>query len=464
MSISWAQGLLAGAAGVAEYSASEQKMRQAKIDRTTELKNQMAIHQAKSRYATKIVAYEENRKILKAVGGTEVGSRAEQLALYKANGFTITEASAEMAAGAIPLKRPEAMKEPMMSAAKLKESDRAESPLQGWARSFRESMRGENTEEAAPTEVASEEEPQEATIVPEAPVAPLVAAPVAGTPPVEEEVPVEAATPLEPVTAVEGVPLEAGEVPAGFDPHAKVVKDKITLKAGVQNGVNGSFVLREDADGNVTQGDFLPNGIKAKSTLVPSTRRVVALPDGSEKTIEMFEDTITGKLTPGQSWISKIAKPGEPKRVEMLKQQQSVSEYVKEDTGNFVADFSESAGWTDGFNFNAGLDNKLALANNYRTLKQAAWGDGILEENFHNDVFMNEMKDRIKAMAYTRTLQNEDIIKGLKDGDVPLQIFLNPKFKSTKSGAILHSMIMLDKDLSKKVIGSPTYEVPEAKK
>lgn len=134
MSISWAQGLLAGAAGVAEYSDQEQARRQRRLDRTTELQNQMRMHQAKSKYSVKLNEYTENRKRLSSLAGVEPGSVQEQLILHKQLGLTEKAAALSWKKGS-RLQRPGALELPEFLMPSVLEQQ-ASSPIQDWARKY----------------------------------------------------------------------------------------------------------------------------------------------------------------------------------------------------------------------------------------------------------------------------------------------------------------------------------------
>jgi hypothetical protein len=153
MSISWGQGLLAGAAGVAEYSQQEQARRQKRLDRTTELQQQQRTMVAKSKYASRIKEYEGNRKVLQSLEGTAVGGQHEQTALYMGKGYTAKEANRMGAAasrGEVPkLSRPKAMKEPAFNIPAVKYGQ-ARSPIGDWAASLSASYR---TNEETPNQM-----------------------------------------------------------------------------------------------------------------------------------------------------------------------------------------------------------------------------------------------------------------------------------------------------------------------
>jgi hypothetical protein len=149
MSISWAQGLLAGASGVAEYSKQEQQRKQKRLDRTNDLKNQMALLQSKSKYATKIKEYETNRATLKALEGLQEGSYEEQFMLYKDKGLkdevAHTLATANMKKGKLQA-RPKSMAMPKLLLPTPEEGV-AKSPLGEWASNFSRSLRSDETNE-----------------------------------------------------------------------------------------------------------------------------------------------------------------------------------------------------------------------------------------------------------------------------------------------------------------------------
>lgn len=133
MALSFGRALLAGAAGVAEYSNEEQQRRQARIDRTQQLRDNMQLEQAKSKYASRYNSYERDNQILDQLGDTDPNSPMGQLALLMAYNPKLDAATASvMISKGRKVKVPQRGEEPVFDMPEFQDPGRAVSPIEDW--------------------------------------------------------------------------------------------------------------------------------------------------------------------------------------------------------------------------------------------------------------------------------------------------------------------------------------------
>lgn len=81
MSIKWSDALLAGAAGIADYSNKVKQQRQERLDRARQLQENMAMIQAKSDFAYRYEQYRATEDLYTALGATDPKSKLGQYIL-----------------------------------------------------------------------------------------------------------------------------------------------------------------------------------------------------------------------------------------------------------------------------------------------------------------------------------------------------------------------------------------------
>ncbi len=429
MGISWSQGLLAGAAGVAEYSDQQQRVRQSRLDKTTALENDMAMIQAKSRYAQKMNEYKDNKKQLNALKGVRSGGFDEQVRLFQTLGYSpkdsMVRATQAMQGVTERLKRPTEMDEPTLNF-KSKQAGRAKSPLQNWAEAYMKpaDVAKEPTEslqkfinepQGSLTPAGGKQEPE----APEAPEGQIEAQSIGGqefTPDPSFTNPLAAADELETI--------------------------KISGSKGRQKGKWISS--RNKRTGEMTNRQFWGSG-ETSDKLVDPAKEVN--PDGSVSHYTRTMD-VRGKISrTGETWKTKLAPDGKKKEVTVelptrenyIKMPSEAAKGQGQIRGQFYTDFPDAerelwsemkAGTFNFFSANEAPENfeeSMADAMLFIKNRQAPL---VPETLLDKPEDMTALNDRWKAMAYVKVMQEEGVIEAVASGAIKPETFFGPKMNS----------------------------------
>ena len=411
MAISWGQGLLAGAAGVAEYSQQEQAKRQQRLDKTTDLQNRMRIEQAKSKYSVKLNAHTKNANLLNMITGMKAGSFNEQAALFRAQGYTGSDVSA-MAAAAVngkiaKLTRPEAMAEPSLSFQAIKPG-RARSPIDDWIRNYRQEG-VQDSEQQIRDEFQREETEREAA-------APQLGSPVSAP-----------AAPFSPdqVPAISTSLPESGdvrEIPKGlgaFDPLATMNKPTkptyhtIEIPDPADPDKVESWQVAKDP---LTGEEMYRSRLKSRFTEESNRDR-----EDEKAANKPTRETKAGRISTGE-----------------------IDQFIKED-GGFEQIFQAVDSLDSNFFGIGGTDNfkqiKRAIASTYLTTQQ-----NLIKGASDEDVvkFGTQMDREAQGVAILRNVNPKEIAKMIADEGLNVNIFKGPQ--ATQLGDILDNLEKLDYD------------------
>lgn len=447
MSISWAEGLLAGAAGVAEYSEQERIRRQKRMDRTTELQNQMKMHQAKSLYAVKLNEYSENRKQLKALSSVESGSFQEQLILHKSLGLddkTANIAAQEAWRSKKLLKRPDEMKMPEYIMPAMMEG-RASSPAQDWARAYFGSdvIPEEQVREVLTQEAQAEQQALEEQLAPPAPA--------------------ELTASLDgPVAQTERDRVSRGDIDKAGDRFFETLfakpaeYEKVTTET-IRDGKKFQTVTLIDMnnpDGRPKQV-HIPKGETAIQRLDPVK---VTNEDGSVDMFQQGYDPVTGKATVYSDTKFRVSGPEPTDPVEMVSTTE-LSDYMRKGTddrppGEFYADFPETERemWKE-FDKGEGLFNLagteepegfgMAVGSVFKQFKKNAFDSGrVTNRHFSGDPDnMSKLTQLWKAQAYVQVLGVDGVADAVKMGAIDPEVFNGPISRRLKASQAIRNML-----------------------
>jgi hypothetical protein len=456
MAISWAQGLLAGAAGVAEYSQQEQGRRQQRIDRTEELRNNMRMTHAKSAYASRVKEYEGNRKSLSNLEGVEAGSLAEQISLHKDLGFSEEAAFAAseqaMRAGK-PLKRPRAMKLPEFEMPSITQRQ-ASSPLQDWVRGFRQSYDETPAVDEAPQELEVQTSGPNTSFEP-------------GVNPNPEDFGTMETTGSQPVEAVGGISAQDQATFDAMKPVVKPEKPIITKQASVRDGRGGQLVSVTDPTTLETSSTFIPSGISGMVSVDPIK---VENEDGSITMTERVFNPETDEIYDTNIFTLQSADPEapvEPVNLATIKEYQNPgSEDKGIPQGQFYADFPETERdrWTnsdkDSIIFTEapeGFEGSMAGA----MLEMSQAGYKKLKGKHMTPNNLAAIKQAWKAQAYMKVLGAEGVKQWIDDGAINKEIFFGRSVNRLPSVKALHELLgitkLSDPETFSTLTAQPTY-------
>lgn len=423
MAISWSQGLLAGAAGVAEYSEQEQKRRQTRIDKTTQLQNDMAMIQAKSKFAAKMNEYTQNKKQIKALQGVESGSYDEQFRLFSTLGYSpkaaATRAEQVMTTGEGRISRPTEMKEPTLNF-KPSQSSRAKSPLQNWAEAYMKPAESYQP----PSESLQKfiDEPQGELV------------PAGGRPTEVQEEPQVPEDQIEPQT------IGGQSFTPEQNPYYEPIKPKMIEQSGSKGGKKGKWVVGvNEQTGEEMYKTFFANGETGTKLIDP---KVEQLPDG--RTVRSTRAlTAQGKVyETGERWVTKQAKDpttGKAKKIASL-EQPTREQYIKipkddQMGGQFHTDFpkeeQEAWGKMEGSSFNLFSSNdapenfKESMADAMLFVRNRMAAQ-VPPERIDDPEFMKALDTRAKALAYLKVLDVEGILSAVDEGAIEPDVFFGP--------------------------------------
>ncbi len=147
MAISFGRALLAGAAGVAEYSNEEQRRRQLRLNRVQELQDRLQVENAKSKYAARYNQWERNKQIKAQLGNTDINTAAGQVHLGSILTGKKFEEVALLAKGGARWEMPKDMEEPIFEMPQFSGIKKASSPIEDWVNGYRGSDKPESIEQ-----------------------------------------------------------------------------------------------------------------------------------------------------------------------------------------------------------------------------------------------------------------------------------------------------------------------------
>jgi len=440
MAISWAQGLLAGAAGVTEYSEQEQLRRQQRNDVATKLENDMRMTQAKSKYASKMKQYEENRVQMDALRGVKPGGFDEQVRLFQTLGYSESSAairaSAVMAGKAPRIQRPTEMAEPTLNF-KSQSSTRASSPLEDWVQNFRKPPKtfepaGESLQNFAQQPLGSAEPIDTDQADTEGEVTP-----VGGDAATQEQ---QAEGQLEP-QIIGG--QEFAVDPNWVNPLAKPVAPEILRQDGSQGNQAGEWVVgMNKATGEQEYRVFFAKGETSDKLIAP---HIVQNSDGSKIAIGMKVDAQGNQSETGERWRTQIktdpntGKSTEvvglelPTREQYIRRASGSAAEAGQQSGQFYTDFpdAERELWkaqdTESFFFTEtpeGFEETMADSMLFVKKRQAAH---VPPNKIDDPKFMAQLNARAKALAYVKTFEGDvqSVIDAVEAGAIEPSTFFS---------------------------------------
>lgn len=434
MAISFGRALLAGAAGVAQYSEQEQARRQQRLDRVKELQDRLIVESAKSRYAAKFNRYEKDKEVLRSLGTTDPNSEAGQFILAtKLGGLDPDSAVASIRSGA-RYSAPTLGKEPTFSMPRFSDTRRASSPIEDW-------VRGYTNGEVGPQKVSYQDFMKEQTDKfqevqlpgmederpPQAPSPELQAladgkvdggAEPLGTMPTEEQGELQQLGGQQPMTM------------SAFMKPSKPPKMEVTKQDSIRDGKKGTLVSFTDPQTLETKSTFIPTDMAGTVRLesIKQQRQ-----DGSEIITERFLDPTTNDILTGDQFMTKSADPEAP--VEPVKLI-DIKEYMRkgkddQPDGQFYSDFpegerdkwntiGEDEGWFWFDKTPEGFEGAIAGA--YMDSKNASIRK-FKGKHVANPNFMTEMRDVWKATAYLKVLGADGVAEAIEKGAIEPEVF-----------------------------------------
>lgn len=436
MALSFGRALLAGAAGVAEYSNKEQAKRQKMLDRTIELKNRLALDNSKSNYALRMKEYDRTQGAVRALGSTDPNSEAGQVILgqYNNPGMDANTVLATLKAGA-RYDKPESMETPVFEMPTLNEGERASSPIQDWINGYRgrDVSKPEGTEtidqmrERMTNQTLSQFEPVDTnTPEPQSPQRPQDLS-------MEEFIkqPQGMAEPIG-TSSLEAEGQNVGTALdfAQFDKPAKPVEYSVDKSSGVQDGKQGNFFTRR-VKGSLQDLEvrFVPNG---KSALVSERPVRITNEDGSVDLIPQTIDLETGLPTRHPDLVIRVQGPDQEKLESQLVGQPDINKFmqVKSDTkpaGRFYQYYTEDE--VKGFgNLDKGIifDSepegfREGLAANTLRAERAMY-ETLTADDLDDRETMVEVNKAIKFDGLLSTLGPEALKEAIKNEDIPYEV------------------------------------------
>ena len=470
MAIKWSEALIAGAAGVAQYSNQEQERRQKRLDRTMELQNSMRMEQAKSSYAVKLNEYNTSTKLYNSLKGVEPTSFNAQYIIAQSKGLDAKSAQAA-AQAAVATKQYMTMPEAPPALPELEipafKQQQASSPIQDWMRSYRDSSTV--TPQVAPVDSSPTE--------PTAPTAPV--APVVNETPVATEGSVVPATPAAPVvTEATGATGTQAYNDAVLKYLTPATEYHITTQETVKNGKKATQIIRTDKQTGKTFTSVVPSDISSITRLSPRT--VENQETGQVDTFIDIYDPESGKVVGTDSYTSKSR--DKDAEVEWVTPPEA-SDYFRlggDDlpAGQFYVDFSpkEQEAWEkldqDSWFFKAapqGLGQSLGTA--YLQNKKKAFGSQdfgdkpALDANGKQRVdaqgrplyskikakhlepqVMSRLEQLWKAQAYIQVMGIDGVVEAINKKAVPEGLFFGPTVNVVNSVQQIQKRLNLSKE------------------
>lgn len=431
MALSFGRALLAGAAGVAQYSNEEQQRRQKRLDRVAELQDRLNLDVAKSKYAAKYNRYEDNKKTKKALGKTDPKSLPGQIILGQIQTGLGREQVLQLASQGSRWDL-EDIKEPTLSMPQASPDSKAVSPIQDWFNGYRGTNKANEREQSYQQQIGSQFTPTSDEIPDEQPQAmQLPEGPVGGS--IEPMGTTDAS--IEP----EAEPLSAQLAQMG-SPNDKQFADliakpkikwEVTKQDGVQKGTKGKFISFTDPDTLNTKTLFVGNN-QSGSELIDPVRQ--QREDGSEVLTDRFIDLETGDITLGDMYQTK---PGStPKDKSSPVELVSLSDYQtftqpKTDSkpqGQFFSIFpkDERESWEkalgEGEGFLGLFDDTPdgfteAISRSYLDAKNGIVEDELLvNSDLSNPKTMAGFQKLWKAQAYIQVLGEDGLVDAINNG------------------------------------------------
>ncbi len=444
MALSFGKALLAGAAGVAEYSNEEQQRRQARMDRTQQLMDNMQIEQAKSKYATQYKAYERDQEVLKSLGSTDPNSVQGQMILMQAYNPGMEPALAfQMIQGGAKMKAPVKSDDiPVFDMPQFQRGGRAVSPIEDWFNGFT-NAKARNLERAQAeySKFQLQMESEQATTQPESQAMTIPTQAMGDYQPPGQET----AGTLEPMGGAGKVPQadfdrDLQQLSGFFRPKADPIKYEVTKQDISVNGKKAKQVSFTDPNTGKTNTTIIPTNISAWGMIDPMVQETSS---GAKVTTERFINPEDNTIILGTQYQSKAADPEapvEPVRFEDIKQYMFKGD-DKNSKGQFYGDFPETErdkweglgvdqGWAY---FDATPEGfEQALAGAFLETKKSTSAK-LLNKHVSNPKFMSELRDVQKATAYLKVLGADGVADAVKKGILDKELFYSPKMNKMKS-------------------------------
>lgn len=432
MALSFGRALLAGAAGVAEYSNEKQRERQRKLDRAMELAQRFQLEQAKSEYAMKYQRWEKDDDIRRTLGTTDPKSAAGQFIIQsKMNPKMQPDDVARLisAPGYKPLGSPVDTGVPLFRMPDMMGEYTASSPIEDWVRGF--------TGNSKPISRQEGKTFQELFQIPSAPtVSDMPQQPQTGagelTPAggqgMEQLPSTDGAVtdiPQEPQVTPEptGFQEQAQTFAKSFETPAKPLKPEVTKQDTIRNGKKGKIVSFTDPTTLQTKSIFIGTDLSGMQRIDPVIQEAS---NGQKVMTERLYDPTNDEIIMGDQYMTKTADPEEP--VEPVKLT-NLKEYLRKGDddnppGQFYADFPEAErdrwrkmdteAWF-GWSSDAPEGFQESIAGAYMDAKNASV-QKLKGKHVSNPQFMSEMKDVWKATAYVQVMGVDGIISAIKEG------------------------------------------------
>ncbi|WGH49922.1 hypothetical protein [Pseudoalteromonas phage vB_PtuP_Slicky01] len=460
MALSFGRALLAGAAGVAEYSNEEQQRRQERIDRTQQLRDNMEIEQAKSKYAVQYKSYERDQGVLKSLGSTDPNSVQGQMILMQAYNPGMEPALAfQMIQGGAKMKAPVKSDDiPVFDMPQFQRGGRAVSPIEDWFNGFTNAKtRNLERAQAEYSKFQLQLESEQATTQPESQAITIPTQSMGDYQPPGQET----AGTLEPMGGADKVPQadfdrDLQQLGGFFAPKAKQPEYEIKWTTGSADNkaVDKAIIIDKNNPNAKPIVREFPTG---EHSYVKAETYESVNPDGSVTYVEPYvsrEDPTVSIV--GREWVVDTEMSQglnattlkEEKFTPMkLATEEQYADYTfagddKRNAGMFYVDFDPTelknlnkldsedllgkSGWAAGNEIPTGF--RESLAKNYLDVRNA----DIQAGNFYLEDLLSprkkELEDLWKANAYLESFDDDDVLlRAIKAGAIPANIFDTPE-------------------------------------
>ena len=436
MGLSWTDGLLAGAEGVAKFSDNERTKRQARLDRIQQLKDSVSVHRAKSDYALRLQRYEDNQKAHRSLGEIDPSSAKGQLLLMRHYNPNISEGLAtqlvqqNFSRKNPLLKLPDKMDEPQFNLPSLERGEVAISPISDWVFSFKNSgskkYASSLEEYQTQGDKPIEQPPQQASALP-------TPSPQTGDGIEPTQTPggttVGAGGTMSPVGAT-AINPEDQAVFESLRKKTQPVKYDIRTASGVQGGVKGQFITAIDPHNpsNIIT-HFVGTGEAALKQLPSITRENE---DGSKTLITRQLNTETGVVDSGDEFQVASADPSAPATfvktsdLKNFMQPKTNSQSAGEFYGIFPEE--ERRKWSSWYEREPeGFKERLGAV--YLQNKVNLFAEGaFIAADISDPKTMAEADHYVKALSYLQVLGGPDaLIEAVKEEQVPISLMYGPE-------------------------------------
>lgn len=466
MSISWAQGLLGAAAGVAKYSQQEKARRQAQMDRAQQMQANFKVNQAKSNHALKLKQYESSENLHKSLGAADPSSKAYQYILMQNANPKLTNEQLMNIMKRKGFKNqtaPKRIKPPQLQMPSNERGEVATSPIEDWVRSYRQQDKAlvpQETKGPGSVDAWLQETPEAST----APIAPKSSAP--STPdstkasqagvvesPKASQADSTQATSVQQAQATQNQNNIANmnrssvdlandkEFMATLEPKHTPEYQIVTQDVVIRGKKGKEYTTIDKALGGKKVGSYTTVSNFSALIRVPTRKRV--LPNGDVIMEEGLLDPVTSKTHYGNAVTFDPKDPAKPAE---LVTQLDHNRFMQKGDGDkdtapgefhsiFPADEMENvADKVEGFenvvgrNTDAWDNFQQGLGRKYQQLVAEDFREATISGQDMNDATtLKELQDGRKARAYIAELGIPEVQDWIRRGAISKDIFMGPE-------------------------------------